>query len=76
MENSLDWLADKACNILEKNCGKVYADIKRERLDGVDRFDVLIWLNNLDKRNLEDLADTLNISFVELDVTRKTVRSL
>ncbi len=58
MSNSpkLNWLAERACNILEKNVGKNYANEKREQLHEVDRFKVIIWLNNLDKENLKALA--------------------
>ena len=57
---NLDWLAEEVCDVLESRLGKVYADGVRNRLDGVDRFQVVLWLNNLDDANLKALADKLN----------------
>lgn len=72
----LDWLAEHVCAVLETTCGKSYADSKRQRLAGEPRFKVLVWLNELDYKNLTALADRLNVPVADLDVTRKTVRSL
>jgi hypothetical protein len=72
----LDWLAENACAVLDQTCGKDYGDSKRHRLDGLDRFRVLVWLNELDIRNLELLAARLNVNPSDLDVTRNTARSL
>lgn len=72
----LDWLAEQACHVLEKNHGKDYADGKRERLEGLDRFKVLIWLNELDANNLQALANKLNVDARGLDYVRKFVRQL
>ena len=72
----LDWLAEQACNILEKNINKLYADEKRERLKNENRFKVIVWLNSFDEKNLRELACHLGVSFEELDITRKTARSL
>lgn len=72
----LDRLAEQACHVLEASCGKAYADEKRTRLAGEPRFKVLVWLNELDNGNLKALAQRLGVSAADLDVTRKTVRSL
>lgn len=72
----LDWLAEQACAVLEVSCGKDYADAKRRRLAGEDRFKVLVWLNELDSKNLMVLADRLGVPAPALDATRRTVRSL
>lgn len=72
----LDWLAEQVCAVLEATCGKDYADGKRQRLAGEPRFKVLVWLNELDERNLAALANRLNVPAADLDVTRRTVRSL
>ncbi|MDX9987484.1 hypothetical protein [Thiothrix unzii] len=72
----LDWLAEHACAVLEESCGKNYADDKRHRLAGEPRFKVLVWLNELDIENLTALANRLNIPVANLDITRKTARSL
>lgn len=72
----LDWLAEQVCAVLEATCGKDYADEKRRRLAGEPRFKVLVWLNELDHHNLTALANRLGVPVVDLDVTRKTVRSL
>jgi hypothetical protein len=72
----LDWLAEQACAVLEESCGKDYADDKRHRLAGEPRFKVLVWLNELDSQNLITLATHLNIPADDLDITRRTVRSL
>ncbi|MBU1723630.1 MAG: hypothetical protein KJ892_07255 [Gammaproteobacteria bacterium] len=72
----LDWLAEQVCAVLETTCGKDYADSKRARLAGEPRFKVLVWLNELDHNNLTALANRLGIPVADLDVTRKTVRSL
>ncbi|HRJ54288.1 MAG TPA: hypothetical protein PLE99_16125 [Candidatus Thiothrix moscowensis] len=73
---TLDWLAEQACAVLEVSCGKDYADAKRRRLAGEDRFKVLVWLNELDSQNLAALANRVGVSASSLDVTRRTVRSL
>ena len=72
----LDWLAEQACAVLEESCGKDYADDKRHRLAGEPRFKVLVWLNELDYENLIALAARLNVPAADLDITRRTVRSL
>lgn len=72
----LDWLAEQVCAVLETTCGKDYADGKRLRLAGEPRFKVLVWLNELDKGNLTALANRLNVPVADLDITRRTVRSL
>ncbi len=72
----LDWLAEQACAVLEASCGKDYADARRRRLAGEDRFKVLVWLNELDSQNLAALANRAGVSASSLDVTRRTVRSL
>ncbi|WP_287601323.1 hypothetical protein [Thiothrix sp.] len=72
----LDWLAEQACAVLEASCGKDYADAKRHRLAGEPRFKVLVWLNELDSENLTALAARLNVPAADLDITRRTARSL
>ena len=72
----LDWLAEQACAVLEESCGKDYADAKRHRLSGEPRFKVLVWLNGLDSENLTALAARLNVPAADLDITRRTARSL
>ena len=72
----LDWLAAQACAVLEESCGKDYADAKRHRLAGEPRFKVLVWLNELDSENLTALAARLNVPAADLDITRRTARSL
>ena len=72
----LDWLAEQACAVLEESCGKDYADAKRHRLAGEPRFKVLVWLNELDSENLTALAARLNVPAADLDITRRTARSL
>jgi hypothetical protein len=72
----LDWLAEQACAVLAESCGKDYADAKRHRLAGEPRFKVLVWLNELDSQNLIALAARLNVPAADLDITRRTVRSL
>ena len=72
----LDWLAEQACAVLEESCGKDYADAKRHRLAGEPRFKVLVWLNELDSQNLIALATRLNVPAADLDITRRTARSL
>ena len=72
----LDWLAEQACAVLEETCGKDYADAKRHRLAGEPRFKVLVWLNELDSENLTALAARLNVPAADLDITRRTARSL
>lgn len=72
----LDWLAEQVCAVLEITCDKDYADSKRQRLAGEPRFNVLVWLNELDIENLTALANRLKVPVADLDVTRKTVRSL
>jgi len=73
-KKTLDWLAKRVCDVLEKNVDKTYADDTRERLAGCNRFQVLVWLNHLDNKNLRDLAHKLGVSFSDLDITRKTLR--
>lgn len=75
-KKTLDWLAVIVCDVLEKNCGKVYADSKRERLAGVERHKVVIWLNELDMTNLEGVAQRLGVPVANLDITRQTARSM
>ena len=72
----LDWLVEQACAVLEESCGKDYADAKRHRLAGEPRFKVLVWLNELDSENLTALAARLNVPAADLDITRRTARSL
>jgi hypothetical protein len=72
----LDWLAEQVCAVLEATCGKDYVDSKRQRLAGEPRFKVLVWLNELDMQNLMALANRLGVPVADLDVTRKTARSL
>ena len=72
----LDWLATEVCDLLEENHGKGYAHDKRTRLAGLDRFKVLIWLNELDITNLEALAEKLDVDPEGLDFVRKFVRQL
>ena len=72
----LDWLAEQACAVLEARCGKDYADATRHRLAGEPRFKVLVWLNELDSENLTALAARLNVPAADLDITRRTARSL
>ena len=72
----LDWLAEQACAVLEESCGKDYGDAKRHRLAGEPRFKVLVWLNELDSENLTALAARLNVPAADLDITRRTARSL
>ena len=73
---SLGWLAETVCSVLAKSVNAQYAQDKRERLAGLNRFRVLAWINELDDNNLNALADRLDISAVDLDITRKTVRYL
>lgn len=72
----LDWLAEQVCAVLETTCGKDYADGKCLRLAGEPRFKVLVWLNELDEENLAALANRLNVPVADLDITRRTARSL
>lgn len=75
-KKQLDYLAEQACAVLDASCGKAYADEKRARLTGVDRFGVIVWLNELDKENLSALAERLNVDFHDLDILRRTARQL
>lgn len=75
-KKSLDYLAEQACAVIEETCGKSYADEKRARLAGVDRFGVLVWLNELDNENLSALAERLNVDCKNLDIVRRTARQL
>jgi hypothetical protein len=49
---------------------------KAERLNGKDKLNVLVWLNNLDYPNLTRVANELNVPVDELETTIKTLRSL
>ena len=73
---NLDWLASVICDVLEENLGAGYAHGKRERLSGVDRFGILVWMNELDSGNLHDIAKKLDVDTDELDQVRKFVRQL
>jgi len=76
MAKKIDYLAEEIIQVLEQNHGKPYAEEKRAELSGKDRFQVLVWMNTLDKKNLETLANRLSISPDALDITRNTVRAL
>lgn len=49
---------------------------KAERLNGKDKLNVLLWLNNLDYQNLTRVANELNVQVDELETTIKTLRSV
>ena len=42
MKNNMDWLAEQACSVLEESVSKAYAEEKRGRLAGLNRFEVLV----------------------------------
>lgn len=73
---SIDWIATTICDVLEEQHGKGYANEKRKRLSGVDRFGVLIWMNELDNDNLQRVAKKLNVDLDGHDFVRKFVRQL
>ena len=73
----LDWLAKEALTVLSNSgLDEAYLEEKRHRLDGVARFEVLLWLNNLDTKHLHALANRLNIAPADLETTIRVVREL
>jgi hypothetical protein len=76
MSDRLDWLAGEVLEVLESEIGASYAAEKRERLLGLNRFEVLLWCNNLDAQNIEALATRLKIDPAAFNVTIQTLRSL
>lgn len=78
-ENSkrLDWLAEQVL-IMFENLGfdECYVSSKRERLAGEDRFNVLLWCNNLDYRCRSALAEKLNLNPRAFDITLDLIRNL
>ena len=49
---------------------------KAERMNGKDKLNVLLWINNLDYQNLTRVANELNVPVDELETTIKTLRSI
>ncbi len=72
----MDWLARQVVEVMTKTCGEDYAEELADRFTHMQRHQVVTWLNNLDNDNLKALADHLGICPTDLDITRRTMRSL
>lgn len=62
----LDRLAEVVCDTLEESIDSLYADSKRDWLNGFDRFKVLIWMNCLDATRMKLVAKKLNVNEKDL----------
>ncbi len=72
----LDWLAGHVIEVLREHVDSApYIAEKIDRLDGLDRFRVMVWAGGvLDKTAFGMLADRLNVDEDTLRLTCRTAR--
>ncbi|MEI6067943.1 MAG: hypothetical protein WCP96_11410 [Methylococcaceae bacterium] len=74
---SLDWLAVKVISMLRTHgFDAPYIEDKELELAGKNRFEVLLWCNNLDQNSIETLADELGVDPDDFRTTVKTLTRL
>jgi len=75
-EPQLDWLAGHVIEVLrERVDSEPYIAEKIDRLDGLDRFRVMVWAGGvLDETSFEMLADRLGVDEATLRLTCRTAR--
>ena len=72
----LDWLAEVVLNVLREKSDlpPSWFEIKQDELAGRDRFNVLLWFNNLDAHKLSLIADHFKIDVIALQSAIRVVR--
>jgi hypothetical protein len=74
----LNYLACSVIRALSTNdfLSEAWLHEKAAKLNGKDKYDVVLWISNLDSGNMERVANELNISIENLNVTLETLRSI
>ena len=74
--SDLDWLGEVVLQVLREKTDlpTTWFDGKREELAGRDRFNILLWFNNLDASNLRLVADHFHLDSRELLAAVKLIR--
>jgi len=70
-----DYLAIEILEMLESKIGINYATDKALRLHEQNRFQILVWCNNLDAEMREELALRMGVLSDDFEITLKTLRS-
>jgi hypothetical protein len=74
---SLDWLAVRVISMLRAHgFDAPYIEDKGLELAGKNKFEVLLWCNNLDQASIETLADTLGVDPDDFKTTVETLTRL
>lgn len=74
---NLDFIADALLTVFaDLGFDKPYIQEKEETLKNKDRFEVLLWCNNLDSKCRDALAHKLNVNPDEFAITLKTLTKL
>jgi len=72
----LDWLGEVVLRILREKTEipASWFDGKREELAGHDRFNILLWFNELDRSNLRLVADHFHLDARDLLAAVRLIR--
>ena len=72
-----DYIALEILRLFEENgYSEGYIEEKKERFKNQNRFQMLLWCNNLDDDNLKLLANNLKVDLDSFMITIRTLRKL